>query len=160
MNPKHYELLNLFLTPSGRTFTYAALAEQMNVSVRSVRNYIAGVNDFLRENDLPLISVTHDRKLYLPVTEETRQKILTILRNLGRYEYSLSQKERITAVYLLMISSPQITASQIADELGTSKKTCANDMKGVMQEFEKTASPSFPPGGATARRSRSISAGT
>lgn len=137
MNPKHYELLNLFLTPSGRTFTYAALAEQMNVSVRSVRNYIAGVNDFLRENDLPLISVTHDRKLYLPVTEETRQKILTILRNLGRYEYSLSQKERITAVYLLMISSPQITASQIADELGTSKKTCANDMKGVMQEFEK-----------------------
>lgn len=137
MNQKHYELLNLFLNRPNAQFTYASLAAQMNVSDRSIRNYIAELNDFLQENRLPPIIVTPDKKLRLSDSESALSKLPNILNNLGLYQYSLSQQERVIAIYLLLICSPQITIQGIANELGISKKTCVNDMKDVMLEFEK-----------------------
>lgn len=138
MNQKHYQLLGYFLNAYGRRFFYHELAELMQVSERSVRNYISELNDFLAARNLCQIVSAPDKSLFLSGSETDRWRLLESLNSLDLRQYSLSHEERTLAIYLLLVSSQQATVQSLSDELCISKKTCLNDMKHVIAEFEKS----------------------
>ena len=83
--------------------TIAALAEQFQVSQRTIRNDLKEVGRLLRQNDLPDISLQSGGKVVPP---ENFGEFLPVLLPSDLYAYKLSKSERAQAAAVMLTALP------------------------------------------------------
>lgn len=126
MNRRSYEILILLYDRPGE-FSFLDLSQRMQISVRTIREDIRFLNDFLQQKNLPLIEIKGGR---LSLSPEIR--LSGILQQLNFYEYTLSRKERIIVESILLVCAEHaITLSQMADVLYVSRSTVIADLDSL-----------------------------
>lgn len=111
--------------------TISQLAEGFDVSERTIRNDLNEINDFLRENDLSMVSIGSKKKIQY---EDDIKEAINLIGENDFYNYKLSKEERKSMIAMLLIESCEyITLSKIADTLFVSRATIINDLGGVKE---------------------------
>lgn len=141
MNQKQYQLMNLFTSSEKKKYTYAELADLLQLGKRSITNYINELNDFLSENGFEQIQLLPDNSFQLNVPLQELPKIRKKYFSRPLYEYHFSQEERVTIIKLLLCKQNTVSTSDIMRSLDISKKTCLSDMKLVAQDLKQQDIP-------------------
>lgn len=111
------------------------LAEQFQVSQRTIRNDLNAMNEILKENGWKKITLKAGGGI---VREKEFQNILSLLSEENFYVYKLSKEERKKiAAALLINSSEHITLSTIADQLFVSRATVIGDLDEIKSYIKK-----------------------
>lgn len=134
MRKRSNEILEL-LKKQKDNFTISKLADQFDVSERTIRNDIKDINDYLKEQEITLISFGSSGRLILG---EDIIKAGETVDQEDLYTYRLSKEERrMLAAAILINAKEHITLSQIADMLYVSRATIINDLDAVKSMLEK-----------------------
>ena len=132
MNRQHHDLLTKLMYASGEAFGQDELAKLLEVSTRSVRSYLAVINDFLQENGLAPLQVYPNGDVAFTGGQ---REVLTVQRLLFQsdfYQYRLSSAERRQVLILMMLTGDGFsTSSALTDQLYISKATLIKDMESV-----------------------------
>lgn len=111
--------------------TISNLAEQFNVSQRTIRNDLNSINDFLIINELSPISLINNGRIE---KKDDIKVAYELISDKDLYTYKLSKEERKIMIAILLIeSSEYITLSKIADTLYVSRATIINDLNNVKE---------------------------
>jgi len=120
----------------GCVFSYQDLAASLQVGVRSIRNYIALINEFLGKAGLELISTFPNGTAGLLCTREQARTIRQEVLQSDFYLYKLTPEERVQIVELLFLSADRyITLTEISRQLYVSKGTLIKDLETVERNF-------------------------
>ncbi len=137
MNKRARGVLNQLIEKyeCGQSLTIKNLTEIFNVSSRTIRYDIDGINDFLREHNLNPISFG---KKGLVITADDIVDAKELLQEEGFYSFKLSKEERkIFAVVLLLCADDYITLAEIADNLFVSRSTVIQDLDLIKDYFRE-----------------------
>lgn len=105
------------------------LAEQFQVSQRTIRNDLNEINDLLRTNGLPKLTLKHGGQIIPP--EEVEQ-LLSVIVTGDFYLYKLSKDERIKIAAAILVSSSEfVTLNSIAERLYVSRATVIHDLDEI-----------------------------
>ena len=142
MNKKQCDFFEEVSRRPGSYRTYEELASLLHVSTRSIRNYCAVLSDYAAETGAGVILNLQPSGLIFVGSREQIQCIQSGIRGGGFYSYRLSQKERILAVTLLLLSSEEpVTVTQICERLYVSRATVLSDMEHTREFFRQFAVP-------------------
>lgn len=137
MNKRAREILSSLLTKSeyGQTASLKSFAELFEVTVRTIRNDINQINDYLQENGLsPLVLGKNGVIEYESDIRNAKQ----YLKQEEFYAFKLSKEERVMFSALLLVSTDcYITLSELANYLMISRSTVIQDLDGLKQFFRK-----------------------
>ena len=126
---------SILQTLKGGDTTINALAEQFQVSPRTIRNDLKEVGRLLRQNDLPDLSLQSGGKVVPP---ENFSEFLPVLLPGDLYAYKLSKAERAQAAAAMLTASPgYVTLAEIADTLLVSRATVINDLPDIREVLEQ-----------------------
>lgn len=101
------------------------LAEQFQVSQRTIRNDLKEIDSLLLEQGLGKLSIGSKGKIQLP---ERFESIITAISPKDFYAYKLSRDERIqVAAAMLVSASGYVTLADIAEALLVSRAAVIND---------------------------------
>ncbi|MEW9080124.1 BglG family transcription antiterminator [Terrisporobacter glycolicus] len=115
--------------------TISSLAENFSVSQRTIRNDLNDINDFLKENNISLLSLCSNGKIE---KKDDIKDAYELISDRDFYTYKLSKEERKIMIAIILIeSSEYITLSKIADTLYVSRATIINDL-GRVKEYLKS----------------------
>lgn len=136
MNKRTASIINTLLE-AVKPITINQLAEQYEVSSRTIRNDLSAINDILKENKIPIVELKSGGEIQKP---EDFFNILPFVSSTDLYTYKLSKEERkMIAAALLINSVEYITLSTIADNLFVSRATIINDLDEI-KEFIREGS--------------------
>ncbi|MGI6110117.1 MAG: BglG family transcription antiterminator [Eubacteriaceae bacterium] len=128
MNKRTISIIKV-LDASDDAVTIGELSDQFQVSTRTIRNDINTINDFLSENELPLLSLEKGGRIAKSL--EFGQ-VRSLVKNDDFYSYKLSRDERMSIASAMLVSSPgYLTLSAIADSLFVSRATVISDLNGI-----------------------------
>lgn len=135
MNTRTIELCYM-LIDSTQEYSLNSLAQHFEVTPRMIRKDFNAINEFL--------CFQHGEIILNPSGKVTlvgnRQEIETILNNIGYYDYTLSQYERMIVIsLLLLISNDYVTLADCADFMSVSRSTVVKDIadtKDFLQKFQ------------------------
>lgn len=122
-----------YLLSRKQAITVKDLADQFDLSERTIRYELLHVEDFLKENDGSLIKkpkvgirveIKDESENFLNFNSE--DKVIRIMK---------SDKRRETILNLLLLSDEIVTADYIAERLNTSRQTITNDLKEIKSEI-------------------------
>lgn len=117
--------------------TIQTLAEQFQVSQRTIRNDLKEVGRLLRQNGLPEIALQGGGKIVPP---EDFGEFLPVLLPRDFYAYKLSRSERArAAAVMLAASSGYVTLAEIADAMFVSRATVIHDLPDIREFLAKNA---------------------
>jgi len=114
-----------------------ALARFFNVSVRSIYYDLNKINDWLKLQDLPQISIERNKGIYL--TKAQIKEIIDALQgedNLNHYVLSPKERHRLQICFILSAYEP-IYAEQIGFLCDISRNTIFNDLKIVREKLQR-----------------------
>lgn len=107
----------------------SSLAEEFQVSIRTVRNDLNAISDLLKENTLSPLTLEKGGKV---VCAEDFPEILKYIESPDYYSYKLSREERVEiAAKMLIQTSGYLTLSDIAEHLVVSRATVINDLDEI-----------------------------
>lgn len=135
MKRRSEEILRL-LVRSQRNNTIYSLKKKYQVSLRTIRNDIAEINEFLHKLNISDIYFDTDGLLK---TGPDFDSVLVEreLTKLDTYLYKLSPQERQLYISLLLLwNNKYIVMKNIADELYVSRITILNDFESIKNKFE------------------------
>ena len=117
------------LSKTEQEISLTELAEEFQISQRTVRNDLNAINDLLTEQGLANLKLGRGGKV---LRESDFAEILESLDEKDFYDYKLSKEERkkITSV-LLVTAKGYITLSEIADHMAVSRATVINDLDEI-----------------------------
>lgn len=128
MNKRTVSIINE-LNQLDRLVQISDLAEQFQVSQRTIRNDLNAINEILRENHLGELELKSGGQIH---RGEDFSQILNLVSDKDYYVYKLSKEERRTIAAAMLISSSEyITLSTIADSLFVSRATVINDLDDI-----------------------------
>ncbi|MDE7246078.1 MAG: PTS sugar transporter subunit IIA [Oscillospiraceae bacterium] len=111
------------------------LAEQFQVSQRTIRNDLKELNTLLQQNNQSKLSIGRDGQVIPP---EDFEQIIPYISAGGFYDYKLSPEERIQAAAAMLVSaSGYVTLAEIAENLFVSRATVINDLEGIKRFIGK-----------------------
>ncbi|MBU3875382.1 BglG family transcription antiterminator [Faecalicatena sp. AGMB00832] len=117
------------LCKSEKGVTISHLAEEFQVSHRTIRNDLNTVNEMLQEHELPELVLEKGGEI---VREDSFKELLPFIAEKSFYEYKLSKEERKRIAAALLVSSSEfITLSSIAENLFVSRATIINDLDAI-----------------------------
>lgn len=117
------------LNESQTVVRIAELAEQFQVSQRTIRNDLNEISDLLRTNGLPKLTFQHGGQICPP---EEFAKLLPAIMTGDFYLYKLSKEERIKIAAAILVSSSEfVTLNAIAERLYVSRATVINDLEEI-----------------------------
>lgn len=106
------------------------LSKIFHVSSRTIRYDLDHIDDYLKENNLDILTRKQNRGITFTTSTEIRQKLLNIITYTNDNYYIMSQEERILHIfYILLGSNDYITVQQLSDFLKVSKTTVQSDIK-------------------------------
>lgn len=128
MKKRSREILRLIVNKT-EDFTIAGLAEEFDVSERTIRNDINDINDYLGQQSLTPISFGSNGLL---VVDDDIKNSTESVEEEDLYSYKLSKEERkMLSAAILINAKNHITLSRIADMLYVSRATIINDLDDV-----------------------------
>ncbi|WP_040213224.1 BglG family transcription antiterminator [Clostridium polynesiense] len=129
MNKKVYELLLFLISHKDSTFHLSELGDLFNVNVRTIRNYISIIEDFLLDNSLQNILLKNGSKVSFIGGSSEVNEILKSATMSDFYDYRLSSEERQTIIsIMLLLADKPITISDFEDTLFASRSTVKKDI--------------------------------
>ncbi len=138
MNRNLYDFIQYISSRPGEPLRLSELAEQMNVSIRMIRNYCSGVEDFLGSQLFAsLFQLSSSSILYTGSPKQTAA-LTSKTHNMDFYSYKLSQRERLQIISLLLfLSRTPITIAYMESFLYVSRGTLLKDLKILQKDFEQ-----------------------
>ena len=117
------------LSNTEQEISLTELAEEFQISQRTVRNDLNAINDLLTEQTLANIRLGKGGKI---LRQKDFPEILKSLDEKDFYDYKLSKEERkkIASVLLVTVSG-YITLSEIAEHMAVSRATVINDLDEI-----------------------------
>lgn len=113
----------------------SSLAEDFQVSLRTIRNDLNAISDLLKENHLEPLTLEKGGKV---VCAEDFPEILSSITSDDYYSYKLSREERVEiAAKMLIQTSGYLTLSDIAEHLVVSRATVINDLDEIKSFLRK-----------------------
>ena len=113
----------------------SSLAEEFQVSLRTIRNDLNAISDLLKENALSPLTLEKGGKV---VCAEDFPEILKCIETPDYYSYKLSREERVEiAAKMLIQTSGYLTLSDIAEHLVVSRATVINDLDEIKSFLRK-----------------------
>jgi transcriptional antiterminator len=135
MNDREIEMIR-YIQDVGKTH-YADLAEHMNLSQRTIANYLDQIEHDIRQTGVRLVRKPNDG-IYFSGNSAGLQALLH--QPGGAQPQSHSERRRYMLSKLLL-SSRAYTLQQFADELFVSRSTIENDLKGVKSWLQSNGIP-------------------
>lgn len=134
MNKRTISMIQILNTPE-KEVTIAELAEEFQISQRTVRNDLKDINELLRNNGLEELMLKSGGKI---MRQQSFYHLLPLVSEVDLYSYKLSKEERKKIAAALLISSTgYITLSAIADSLFVSRATIINDLDDIKAFIRK-----------------------
>lgn len=114
----------------------ADLANQFQVSQRTIRNDLKEIDALLQQCGLPNLGLGTGGTIKPPTGFD---QVLPLIAGSGFYDYKLSKDERVQVASAMLVSAPAayITLAEIADNLFVSRATIINDLDGIRQFIQK-----------------------
>jgi len=111
------------------------LSNEYSVSMRTIRNDINTINEFLDEHGLDMISYEAGGGLNIP---KGFRDVLPLIRQSGSKDYRYSGEERRLVVSAMLVNeNGYLSAEYLAKRLSVSRTTIVNDMELVKKGLEK-----------------------
>ncbi len=134
MNKRNREILR-GLVQESRSVTLGELAEDWNVSERTIRNDIAELNEYLENKGIAKIEIQKSGTVQIMGNVgEVHQ--LDIEKDL--YSYRLSKEERMQIfTYALLTASPAVTLGTLAELLQVSRATITHAVEPVKEKLSQ-----------------------
>ncbi len=127
MNKRMIYLINTLA--SGNNHTLKSLALQCDVSIRTIRNDIKSINEFLFSHGYSSLQIEKDG--YIRVHHDFSM-CRKYLQTNDFYKYKLSKHERVAVASALLVAQNQyVTISQLADILYVSRTTLIKDLPEI-----------------------------
>lgn len=138
INKKQSDLFQELSRYPNQNRSYDELAELLNVSTRSVRNYCVSLEEYINGIGLsPLIERTTTGLTYIGTSIQTKQ-IWEHINKSGFYEFHLSPDDRILAIVLILLDLHRsVTVMELCDILFVSRATILNDIEKVKLYFRQ-----------------------
>ncbi len=135
MNERVYEILYFLLTNENRVVPMDILCKKFEVSVRTIKNYLAIIEDYA-DNGMKGLFLVKGENVLFSGTAEQASTILNKALKEDFYEYKLSPRERrfIIGISLLLTDEP-ITLAQLNNLLFTSRATLIKDVADISDYF-------------------------
>ncbi|WP_347549089.1 BglG family transcription antiterminator [Pseudalkalibacillus hwajinpoensis] len=118
--------------------TVEHVIEQLGISKRTFHYDLQKINDWLDENKLPIIQTRQGMGYYL--SEETKQTVPNLMRELKEWQYHYSQMERVTLIGIELLTNDQpVFMQNFMDLTQVSRGTVSKDLKlvkNLLQEEE------------------------
>lgn len=134
MNKRTISMIQILNTPE-KEVTIAELAEEFQISQRTVRNDLKDINELLRNNGLEELVLKSGGKI---MRQQSFYHLLPLVSEVDLYSYKLSKEERKKIAAALLISATgYITLSTIADTLFVSRATVINDLDDIKAYIRK-----------------------
>ena len=138
MNDKIYEILYFLLTDGSAGISLEELSERYSVSVRTIRNYLGAIDDFLKQNDFQSILFRANGRVRCTGNRDIAEEVLKLAAGSSFYEYRLSAKERQFIIsILLLLSEEPIRLADLEEYLSISRSTIVKEMATVSRFFEE-----------------------
>lgn len=129
MNNRVYELLVFLINNKNKEFHLLELGDYFNVNVRTIRNHISIIEDFLIDNDFQNILIKNNSKVSFIGEKAHINEILNIAAKSDFYDYRLSSEERqIIISIMLLLSDEPITIADFEDALFASRSSIKKDI--------------------------------
>lgn len=123
------------LSKTEQEISLKELAEEFQISQRTVRNDLNAINDLLTEQALTNLQLGRGGRI---LRQEDFPEILKSLDEKDFYDYKLSKEERKKiASVLLVTASGYITLSEIAEHMAVSRATVINDLDEIKAYIHK-----------------------
>lgn len=134
MNKRTLSIIHELNRPE-KEITISDLADEYNISQRTIRNDLNTIKEVLRENGLAELQLKSGGRI---IRDSGFENILTYVSDGDFYSYKLSREERRNiASALLVNSSEYITLSAIADCLFVSRATVISDLDDIKAYIRK-----------------------
>ena len=132
MNERVYEMLRFLLTNRSRAISIESLCKKLDVSSRTIKNYLAIIEDFLTGNGVKGLLTVEGGNVVFNGRKEQVSYLLNLALKEDFYEYKLSPEERqfIICLSLLWADEP-ITLAQFNTLLFASRATLIKDIDNV-----------------------------
>lgn len=128
MNKRDSDILNDIISRGGDG-GIPFFAEKYHVTERTIRNDLKSINDVLRVNQLPPLTIRSNGGISY---YGDKRSILNLIKNNDFYAYKLSKAEREIAFSLiLLLSDGFVTLTAVSEELFVSRTTLINDLDSV-----------------------------
>lgn len=138
MKKRTQRVFTRFLTTNTH-LTFEDLSKEFHISERTLRNEIVLINDYLTENNYPIVTTTRGIGMKLPLSDKEREKLLTQVGDDWDKEY-YQPDERLLAILLDIVDSSKITLLyEMEERLQVSKSTLDEDMRKLRQSLKKYA---------------------
>jgi mannitol operon transcriptional antiterminator len=112
--------------------------DQLGISKRTVHYDLQKINDWLNENNLPIIQTKQGMGYYL--SEEAKQTVPKLMKELKEWQYHYSQPERITLIGVeLLTNDKPIFMQNFMERTQVSRGTVAKDLKLVKKVLNEEA---------------------
>lgn len=122
-------LLNLL--DSETCVTTKELAEQLNVSIRTIKYDLVNIRIWLKLRKIELIS-QRNKGFWFELTDNQRLSLKNELQEVTRFETFLDQESRVTKiVMILLLEEKEVTVNQLASQLKVSNNTVISDLEKV-----------------------------
>jgi mannitol operon transcriptional antiterminator len=122
-------LLNLL--DSEICVTTKELAEQLNVSIRTIKYDLANIRIWLKPRKIELNS-QRNKGFWFELTDKQRLSLKNELQEVTRFETFLDQESRVTKiVMILLLEEKTVTVNQLATQLKVSNNTVISDLEKV-----------------------------
>jgi len=130
-------ILILKMLLNNSLITTRKLQEESNYSKRQIDYRINKINNMLKAENVPLISLRAEKDIM--ISKETKKAIKEILeKNCSKNTYYLSKEERLLCMYLMLfINQEELSINHFTYFLKISRSTLNLDFKDLIPELEK-----------------------
>ncbi|MGM9582074.1 MAG: BglG family transcription antiterminator [Anaerovibrio sp.] len=127
MKKRSTEILQKLIRHEQKDYTLQHFAEKYAVSLRTIKNDIKEINEFIKKLNLPLLDIDEAGRI-LRGDSFDGSHLAACLYNMDIYNYRLSNEERLFYMVVSLLTSDTYTSMQrISDELCVSRATIIND---------------------------------
>lgn len=121
----------------GKNYKIEELAKYYDVSQKTLQNDFSDINTFLKEINIPQLTVLKSGEIKL-FDKKFDEYTIEKLNKLGNIQYIMEKKERVNLIIIILLKESKfITMNQLAEKLCVTRITILNDMIEVNLKLNK-----------------------
>lgn len=134
VNDRQSKILKLFLTNPGRKFRAQQIADEFDVSEKTVRNEFKDLDEWLSEESTATIVRKPSMGAYLACSDNERERLLSLLQQHSVLTNDVQQEERLFQILKLILNqNKKFTILELADRYYVSKNIIKKDLASIEQ---------------------------
>lgn len=130
LTPREIQIVNKLLTAQVG-LKVKNLAEELNVSTRTIQYDLENVKKFFTNRDIPFFSIK-GKGVWIEISKSQKQSVTSEVAQLNKNDMYSNPEARIQCIILyLLLNNDYITAGTIAEKLNMSRSTILGDMDQI-----------------------------